>query len=247
MPRHSKNNTASGGFTYYERQAAGKIWGTSSGRLSSLSQRAFDACTLCLSTARDPVCCPEGHLYCKECIYADLLAQKAEIERQKAALTQLARQEEAERQRALSEARERGLREFERQSTGVGRTSLQSTGENGLKRKADGPPEGADSREDSGVKKTLANFAERAQELAEEAEQKALAKIQAEQATARKKRKLPSFWLPTLTPSERQDAFALGIYNKNGSLEDMTLGTVCKAATDWGHSLRCVVCIFHYL
>lgn len=34
--------------------------------------RRFDACALCLNSAREPVACNEGHLFCKECAYTDL-------------------------------------------------------------------------------------------------------------------------------------------------------------------------------
>ncbi|KAJ8088941.1 hypothetical protein PM082_014188 [Marasmius tenuissimus] len=36
--------------------------------------RQFDACSLCLNKAREPVACNEGHLFCKECVYTDLYA-----------------------------------------------------------------------------------------------------------------------------------------------------------------------------
>ena len=34
--------------------------------------KRFDACSLCLQKARQPVACDEGHLFCKECVYTDL-------------------------------------------------------------------------------------------------------------------------------------------------------------------------------
>ncbi|KDN41974.1 hypothetical protein K437DRAFT_291305 [Tilletiaria anomala UBC 951] len=238
MPRHSKNSTASGQFTYHERQQAAKIWGSSTARLSAFSQRAFDACTLCLSTARDAVCCSQGHLFCKECAYADLLAQKEEIERQRQAIALLARQEEAERARARQEARDRVIRDFERSSIGLGtnsETSNRTEGSTGTsKRKASdtSPSHGGD----------LSGIAARAEIAAKEAEERALEKLLDEQAAARKHRKLPSFWLPELTPSERQDAFALGIYGKGwaatkGGSAPLDMKPVCKAAGERGHTL----------
>ncbi len=262
MPRHSKNNTASSTFTYYERQLANKSYGSATQRLSALSQRAFDACNLCLSPARDPVCCAaQGHLYCKECVYADLLAQKREIERQRALLAQLEEEEELERSKALEKARERVLREFERNSVGLalggssssrnGSASTQNGGTgNALKRKADDSEPAPASAPFSST-----NFAQRAEELTRKAEETALQQIQAEQLAARKERKLPSFWLPELTPSERQDAFArLGLTRPGAksadaeagragasSLKDLELKTVCRAGVgnERGHALRC--------
>ena len=52
-------------------------WGSRSLRLSKENMRAFNACHLCLQTAQQPVCCPEGHLYCKMCILSDILKQKS--------------------------------------------------------------------------------------------------------------------------------------------------------------------------
>ncbi len=34
--------------------------------------RRFDSCALCLASAREPLACNEGHLFCKECAYTDL-------------------------------------------------------------------------------------------------------------------------------------------------------------------------------
>jgi len=36
--------------------------------------RSFNACALCLNTARDPVSCGDGHLFCRECVLTDIRA-----------------------------------------------------------------------------------------------------------------------------------------------------------------------------
>lgn len=77
-------------------------------------------CALCLQRAREPVACSEGHLYCKECIYTDLLEQKKEIKRQQATLEQMAQEEQQQRQTKLAEARERVLKDFEVRQLGLG-------------------------------------------------------------------------------------------------------------------------------
>jgi nitric oxide synthase-interacting protein len=51
--------------------------------MGSDSMKAFDACYLCLQTARDPLSCEEGHLSCKECVYENILSQKNEMIKQK--------------------------------------------------------------------------------------------------------------------------------------------------------------------
>jgi len=99
--------------------------------------RSFNACALCLNTARDPVSCGDGHLFCRECVLTDirasalstnidhsslltfLVTQKTELTRQKAKLTALRKELEAERERARAAARERVLREFERGQVGL--------------------------------------------------------------------------------------------------------------------------------
>lgn len=82
--------------------------------------RGFDSCSLCLQRARDPVACSRGHLYCKECIYSDLLSQRKEIKRYQAKLDALAREEEEERDNAKNRARERVVADFEKNQLGLG-------------------------------------------------------------------------------------------------------------------------------
>ncbi|OWZ06743.1 Nitric oxide synthase-interacting protein [Phytophthora megakarya] len=80
MSRHSKNATATTHFTYREREAAGH--GTLKRRFGRDAQLAFGVCCLCLATthSRSPLVSPGGFVYCKECIYANLLAQKRSIQ-----------------------------------------------------------------------------------------------------------------------------------------------------------------------
>ncbi|KAJ3364895.1 hypothetical protein HDU91_002406 [Kappamyces sp. JEL0680] len=84
MTRHSKNANALAVFTYQEKQKLKGIYGTLNSRVGRDSMKMFDACSLCLATARTPMTCPEGHLYCKECIYNSILAQRKEIDEQTA-------------------------------------------------------------------------------------------------------------------------------------------------------------------
>ncbi|KAJ2739602.1 hypothetical protein GGI20_006079 [Coemansia sp. BCRC 34301] len=105
MVRHSKNNTASGVFTYAERQMVD--YGTKSKRLGGDSKRAFDACYLCLKMAVVPVVCGKGHISCKECVLQSILEQKQAIERAKheyAAFQKQEAREMAERQKERDDA-----------------------------------------------------------------------------------------------------------------------------------------------
>ncbi|GMF60889.1 unnamed protein product [Phytophthora fragariaefolia] len=85
MSRHSKNATATTHFTYHERAAAGH--GTLKRRFGRDAQLAFGACYLCLAPTRgrSPLASPAGFVYCKECVYANLLAQKRAIQERVAA------------------------------------------------------------------------------------------------------------------------------------------------------------------
>lgn len=97
--------------------------------------RRFDACSLCLQRAREPVACLKGHLFCKECVYTDLgrcfipltlpiaypqsVTQLEDVKRQKVKLEALKREVEEERQRARAAARERVLLDFEKGQLGL--------------------------------------------------------------------------------------------------------------------------------
>ena len=85
--------------------------------------RQFDACSLCLQRARDPMACPRGHLYCRECVLSDLLTQKKDIKRHQAKLEAMAREEEEQKIQAKAAARERVLMDFERKHIGLALTS----------------------------------------------------------------------------------------------------------------------------
>jgi len=87
--------------------------------------RQFDACSLCLQRARDPMACQRGHIYCRECVFSDLLAQKKDIKRHQAKLEAMAREEEEQKMQAKAAARERVLLDFERKHLGLALTSSQ--------------------------------------------------------------------------------------------------------------------------
>ncbi|KAG6898560.1 hypothetical protein C0993_006015 [Termitomyces sp. T159_Od127] len=202
MTKHSKNNTASSIFSYAEYKKLD--YGTKRQRLGNESMRRFDACALCLNRAREPVACGDGHLFCKECVYTDLLAQKKDIQTQKRALEALQREAEAEKARARDAARERVLRDFERGQAVVALPS--STGTR--------------AGDERGTKRKFSFDAAAVEDLAREAEEAALRAIEREQAEALKS-KLPDFWLPSLTPT----------YTSTGpptALSDVKLQTTCR-------------------
>ena len=120
MARHSKNNTSNSVFSYAEYRKLDSIYGTKRQRLGMESMRDRLSCSLCLQRAREPTACADGHLYCKECIYADLLEQKKDIKRHQAKLEAAAAEEEVVREKARQAARDRVLKEFEERQLGLG-------------------------------------------------------------------------------------------------------------------------------
>lgn len=92
------------------------------------------------------------------------------------------------------------------------------------KRKADSDDAAPSSR------LSLASLPERAQRLTQQAEDEALEALEAEQKASRR-RKLPSFWLPSLMPSEKEGDVDL---NKVGS----SLEPRCRVENEHGHSIR---------
>lgn len=209
--------------------------------------RRFDACALCLNRAREPLACDEGHLFCKECAYADLceyrhavrasqgltmhaVSQKKDIKKQKERLAALKKEAEAERMRAKESARQRVLLDFEKGQLGLAAApSVSGT-------------TGSDYNEGEaqmwlnlqfglhrrfsvarGTKRKFAFDSSTVESLALEAEEAALRQIEREQAEALRD-KLPDFWLPSLTPT----------YSSKGeprSLGDVKLQTTCRGGT----------------
>ncbi|KAF8577662.1 hypothetical protein K439DRAFT_1418045 [Ramaria rubella] len=212
MTKHSKNNTASSIFSYAEYKKLD--YGTKRQRLGNESMRQFDTCSLCLQRAREPLSCAEGHLFCKECVYTDLLAQKKDIKRQKERLEALRLEEEEERERVRESARQRVLRDFEKGQLGLG------IGRN-LDKDTKGAG-GADASESRGTKRKFDFDLDKAEVMARDAEDAALRQIELEQVEARKS-KLPDFWLPSLTPTANPNTLP--------SLKDVKLTTLCRAGT----------------
>ncbi|KAI8981041.1 hypothetical protein BDB01DRAFT_724213 [Pilobolus umbonatus] len=112
MPRHSKNNTASSVFTYHESHTLD--YGTKRLRLGRDSYRNYDACFLCLQTAREPVCCSEGHLACKECIYESILQQKQAIQREQRSIEQSVQESNNKKQQEADVAEQKALETFDK-------------------------------------------------------------------------------------------------------------------------------------
>ncbi|KAJ7127189.1 hypothetical protein C8R44DRAFT_874258 [Mycena epipterygia] len=221
MTKHSKNNTASSIFSYAEYRKASAEYGTKRQRLGNESMRRFDACSLCLQTAREPVCCKDGHLFCKECAVNDLLSQKKDLKRQKDKAEQIRKEIESEVERAKAAARERVLQDFER-----GQLGLASTASSSVSASAESSTTGAKRPFATAFAFSPSHVSDLVAQ-AEEAAARAIAKEQAEAA----KGVLPDFWLPSLTPTfggvAARDVLAAG--GKSGQVK---MGAVCRGGGD---------------
>ncbi|KAF9966241.1 hypothetical protein BGZ70_002898 [Mortierella alpina] len=221
MSRHSKNNTARGHFTYAEMQMLD--YGTKKQRLGRDSMRDYDACFLCLQTARDPVCCPEGHISCKECIYENILAQKQEIQRQaeQVAIQQAQEQKEQELKEEL--AQQIILSEFEKSQMGVLSKTASLRGKLSTDIAIPDLPLNSTDQAKGSKKRPFELDGAELDRLSKQ-ERMNVAKAIEEEAKS-KKPVLPSFWVPSLTPSNRKTEFKV-----------TKLHTMCTA-TDKEHKL----------
>lgn len=101
--------------------------------------RDFNACILCLQTARDPLSCPWGHIACKECIYENILAQRKEIGRQKEKMEGLVELKKLEDQQEVDRETALRVEEFQRaqqltSSAGSSASAVKVSGSSGDKK-----------------------------------------------------------------------------------------------------------------
>ncbi|CAK7232246.1 hypothetical protein SBRCBS47491_008202 [Sporothrix bragantina] len=232
---HSKRNTSRAVFTSYERSLAKKAWSASSARLTRDSFLPFASCSLCLELADDPVACPAGDIFCRECALNNILAQKKELRRLEKA------REQEERDRAERQARDdaedqaRAIKEFELVQAGLeAKGGSRANGSNAADsrpreaststptptpapttRLLEAPPAN-DDLETSTKKRKFALDEDELQRIAKEDRNKARKAIDAERAAAHDARALPSFWTPSETPSTAKKEGANADGNKTG-------------------------------
>ncbi|KAL9043515.1 MAG: hypothetical protein Q9214_003300 [Letrouitia sp. 1 TL-2023] len=190
---HSKRNTSLAFFTSYEREQLKSSWGSQSTRLTRDSFLPFASCNLCLQPSRDPVACAShGDIFCRECIVSNLLAQRKEIKR-------LEKEEERRRREEEDEERERGEEEKERSIQEFEKTMM------GLEQKASGKGSESESKYTSGrgAKRKFELDEEEMTRAAKDERAKARKALDEEKS---KKPTLPSFWVPSLTPTTKTTA-----------------------------------------
>lgn len=249
---HSKRNTSLAFFTSHERSLLKGTWGSQSTRLTRDSFLPFGSCQLCLLPSQDPVACNGGraessdagaevskkrkrsddestkcHIFCRECILANLLAQKKELKR-------LHRERELNAQDAADadarhgeEARTRAVEDFERLQMGLevkyGSTGAPKPSEGRVEgpipttRRIVGRVDGKviveeeDAETGSGgdgtsKKRKFELDEEELMRIAAEDEGRARQALSDERVAQAKARELPSFWIPAETPSTNVQA-----------------------------------------
>ncbi|KAJ7052532.1 hypothetical protein C8F01DRAFT_1090509 [Mycena amicta] len=209
-------------FSYAERRTAAAHYGTTrKKRLGHESLREFDSCLLCLSPAREPVCCNSGHIFCKECAVNDLLTQKKELKRQKDKAEKIKKEIEVEMEKAKAAARERVLQDFERGQLGIGSSSSSTS------ISTDSTTTGNKRSFSTAFEFSSAHVSDLVSK-AEEAAARLIAKEKAEAAKA----VLPDFWLPSLTPTfggvAQRDILAAG----GGRSKELKPAAVCRGGGD---------------
>ncbi|KAF2821469.1 zinc finger-containing protein [Ophiobolus disseminans] len=189
-------------FTSYERNALKDRWGSQATRLTRDSFLPFGSCQLCLLPSVDPVCCPQGDLFCRECAMTNLLAQRKEMKRLEKAHERQKIEEDDERIRDDEQARLRAVEDFEAVQAGleakVGAGSRVVGRQNGkivVEQEQD-----SKAGETKGTKRKFEIDEEELKRIASEDRTKAKRTLDNERKAA--KGHLPSFWVPGETPDQ---------------------------------------------
>ncbi|EAW06377.1 putative RING finger domain protein [Aspergillus clavatus NRRL 1] len=247
---HSKRNTSLPHFTSYERGLLRSSWGTQRGVISRDSFLPFGSCRLCLQPARSPVvaCATNGDLFCRECAISDLLAQRQEIKRLEREREEAKKRLAEDEERTLEEARRRELREFELVSMGLEAAKNDhkakggaNGGENHRKRKAEEAEEAlaafkAREIEVDGKRKKIFELDEKEMARVAREEQERLKRELKREKSEASKSALPSFWVPSLTPTTDPNEIAANKVVK--------MTPICPGSTDenrHGYSLKSLV------
>ncbi|KAF2875350.1 zinc finger-containing protein [Massariosphaeria phaeospora] len=187
-------------FTSYERNTLKNSWGAQSTRLTRDSFLPFGSCQLCLLPSVDPVCCPSGDLFCRECAMTNLLAQRKEMKRLEKATERRKLDEEDEKDRDNEEAKLRAVQDFEAVQMGlevkVGAGS-KVVGRDGGKVvvEQDDTTEGGENR---GKKRKFEIDEEELKRIA--LAERSRAKLALDEEKKAAKGHLPSFWVPSQAP-----------------------------------------------
>ncbi|KAF1942869.1 hypothetical protein EJ02DRAFT_158117 [Clathrospora elynae] len=191
-------------FTSYERNALKDRWGSQTTRLTRDSFLPFGSCQLCLLPSVDPVCCPQGDLFCRECAMTNLLAQRKEMKRIEKVNERQKLDDEDQNSREEEAARLRAVEDFEAVQMGLSvkaGASARVVGRQGGKiiveqEQEQEPKEGGRKS----MKRKFEIDEEELKRIASEERSKAKRTLDEERKAA--KGHLPSFWVPGETPDQ---------------------------------------------
>jgi nitric oxide synthase-interacting protein len=163
--------------------------------------------------AVDPVACPSGDLFCRECALSNLVAQRQEIKRLEKEMERRG-VEDAEREaREEEEARRRVLREFEMGLEGVDLRRSNGGAEREENEKS--------TQDRKGVKRKFEIDEEELARIAKGERRRALKDLEFEKKAAEKH--LPSFWVPSEAPE---------ISREQVNDKTLKLNTLCPASDE---------------
>lgn len=231
-------------FTSYERNALKDRWGSQATRLTRDSFLLFGSCQLCLLPSVDPVCCPYGDLFCRECAMTNLLAQRKEIKRMEKVLERQKLDEVDQQEREDEEARLRAVEDFEAVQQGLEvKVGFGAQQRRVVGRQQDGSKIAVEHSEqerekddsnnsqpkDGGSSSKKRKFALDRDELTRIAlSDRAKARRTLDAELLASKHHLPSFWVPSETPSQ---------HHTSSSAQQKTTPTCPSADPSHPHTL----------
>jgi nitric oxide synthase-interacting protein len=198
-----KRNTSLAFFTSHERSQLKSHWGSQSQHLSRDAFLPFGSCNLCLLPAVDPVACSShADLFCRECAMSNLLAQRKEIKRLEKVETERKKDEEEIMKEEEKRLHDEEVRRFENVQMGL---EAKSGGGKIIGRQ--GGKVTVEKEEKVGGESKKRKFEIDEEELLRIAreERKSLKKALDEES---KPTTVPSFWIPSATPSTDSRASA---------------------------------------
>jgi nitric oxide synthase-interacting protein len=189
---HSKRNTSLAFFTSYERSLLKTAWGSQKTRLNRDSFLPFGSCSLCLLPARDPVACPQGDLFCRECAISNLIAQRKEIARLEREWEKQKLEEDDAKVIEEEEEKDRAVKDFERIQMGFAGSKKRKTEDDGVR-----------NAEEKDSKKKF-KLGDEVLKASKEERERMREELDAEKKASAKS--LPSFWVPSQTPDSSKQA-----------------------------------------
>lgn len=186
MTRHSKNCTASAVYSYHEKQKDAKVsgYGSLKMRMSKDAVKDFDCCSLSLQVCREPILTKDGVLFDKQCILEYIVAKKNENSRKMKEYEKQCKKEQLELQE-LGEAEQRSKVEKLLKAEGVASSSSSTAS---FSNPAPKGPVVSDGGNAQIIKGSIDKMSEKPKD-----------QIISNMENGKDK-KLPSFWIPALTP-----------------------------------------------